>query len=375
MFLWIVDLGAISWGLLTICYFEKEIIRNVNLLFVTSLLLVGIAEAMLRTYPSILGQDFITAISTKYTTAPGGIYYMDPVLKIKFMYPNYRTDMYYAGYHWLHQTDQFGFRNEGTRTTADIVLLGNSFIYGHGVNIDQTVGHFIQELTHYSVMNLARQGDYSYTEAYLLTEYIDQFIPRYVVYFFYENDLSELFSDLTDDEIKQFINTPVTQIKYKSRMEVDAAIRMTAQRYQREIRTGSLSRFLRRNIYILKGVEYVNIVRRAIKKLPLSQHGTHDINDEETLGWDYTKHAIIYMNYIARIHDARFIIVPITPRNDRHQAILHDFARENNIAFLDTKAMNRSDESLWLPGDGHFSEKGALTIAHLVAEKLAVADR
>lgn len=370
-FLWIADFVAISWGLLTIRYFEKEIIRNVNLLLVTFILLIGIVEATLRIHPSILGRPFMNSISTKYTTAPGGIYYLDPVLNINFMYPNFRTDMYYNDYHWVHQTDQFGFRSEGAITRADIVLLGDSFIYGHGVNIDATVGHFIQRFTGCSVMNMARQGDYSYPEAYLLTEYIDRFSPRYVLYFYYENDLSELRSHLSDDEINQFINTPVNQIKNKPRMDMDAAIKMTRERYQREIRKGSLTRYLRRNSYIVRGVDCVFFVQRLGKRFRLSQRGTHDINDEETPEWQYTLHSISYMNYIAKLHDARFIIVPITPDNERHQEILHEFARKNDIAFIETKAINRSDKSLWLPGDGHFSEKGAQTIAHLVADELS----
>ena len=360
----------IAWGVLTIFYSDKDFIKNLNLLFVATFLLIVLAEATLHAFPRILGDGFANGVLTKYHHYAGGIYYRDPVLQMDFMYPNYTTGMYYNGYTWTHQTDGFGFRNAETRKTAAIILLGDSFIYGHGVNIDQTVGHFLEKLTHRSVVNLARQGDDSHIQAFLLTEYIGKFNPRHVLYFFYENDVQDLYAHLTDDEITQFINTPVTQIGYNSRIDVDSAIRMTQEQYEREIRAGSLYRFLRPKIYLLRIVDWIRFIRSEMKMGRRSQDATHNVNDEKSLGWRYTKHAIKYMNYLSKTHGAHFIIVPITPDTERYQAILEKFAREENIGFLDTRAINRTDSSLWLPVDGHFSEKGAQTVARLVAEKL-----
>src|SRR5262245_34868180 len=74
-----------------------------------------------------------------------------------FMIPNLKTQMSYNGYVWTHESDAYGFRNRRTAIPADIVLLG-SYIYGHGVDFEFTVGHFLEQRTGLSVANLARQG-------------------------------------------------------------------------------------------------------------------------------------------------------------------------------------------------------------------------
>jgi len=44
--------------------------------------------------------------------------------------------MYYNRYVWTHEADALGFRNRGPIVPADVLLLGDSFIYGHGVEYE-----------------------------------------------------------------------------------------------------------------------------------------------------------------------------------------------------------------------------------------------
>jgi len=114
-------------------------------LVVGSILLgLALVEGVLRLSPAVLGQEFANGVLSKYTDRPGGIKYWDPVLKMPFMIPSLTTEMYYNGYRWRHRTDALGFRNETLRIPADVVLLGDSLIYGHGVDVDQTVGHHLE---------------------------------------------------------------------------------------------------------------------------------------------------------------------------------------------------------------------------------------
>ncbi|MEQ1654296.1 MAG: hypothetical protein ABL983_01650 [Nitrospira sp.] len=167
-----LDLAAITWGALTIRYRHRTLIANTNLSLITTVLLVLSIEGMLHAFPRLLGDTFANGILTKYSTKPGGIYYFDPVLKMNFMLPSYSAEMTYNGYRWHHQTDLYGFRNHENRTRADILLLGDSNTYGHGLEIEQTVGSFLERLTGRTVYNLGRQGDSSLQMAYLLTEQI-----------------------------------------------------------------------------------------------------------------------------------------------------------------------------------------------------------
>lgn len=368
--IWVVDAASISWGILTILRPYKDIVQNLHLLFLAGISLAAMAEFTLRSFPTVLGHDFANGIFTKYKMYPEGIYYNDPILKMKFMVPNYRTDMYYYGYRWIHETDKLGFRNPETKSQADIMLLGDSFIYGHGVNIDQTVSHFIEEFTGNSVVNLARQGDTCFQEAYKLTTYIDQFQPRYVLYFFFENDLRDLYQYLPDEELNKFIDTPLDEITYRKAMDVETAVKVTEEENYRLRHSGSLYSLLKERIYLLKIVDWVGFIRNQNElEARISDQG-HDINNEESVGWKYTKKTINYMNHIAQTHHAEFIVVPITPTSKRHYLILKNFSRKQSIAFIETETIDKSNESLFLSRDGHFNEKGAKAMARLVAEYL-----
>jgi hypothetical protein len=236
-----LDLAAITWGLCTLRWRSKVTIQKLNLFACMTLLTLAFAEGMLRVFPTILGDEFANGILTKYHSRAGGIYYYDPVVRMLFMEPNRTEKMYYNGYTWVHQTDKFGFRNFRTVSDANVVLLGNSLIYGHGVDISKTVGYFIEQISGHSVANLAREGDSPVEQAYKLTEYMQQFgKPRYVLYFFYENDLNTLWSHgRTDQELLHFINTPLADMKYKPRADINSAIKARDERNYFETHVGS----------------------------------------------------------------------------------------------------------------------------------------
>lgn len=171
----------------------KRLIINVTLSLISTGLVLLALEFTLRVHPALLGTGFANGVLSKYSTREGGIYYKDPNTGIYFMIPNFTTEMYANGYVWRHRTDALGFRNETLHIPADIVLLGDSLIYGHGVNVEHTAGYYLERLTNMPVANLARQGDCAYQEAYILTEYISLFKPRYVFYFFSPNDITDLY--------------------------------------------------------------------------------------------------------------------------------------------------------------------------------------
>ena len=366
-----LDLAAIAWGLCTLRWRSKAVVQNLNLFACMILLTLAFAEGTLRAFPSILGYDFANSILSKYHTRAGGIYYFDPVVRMHFMEPNRTAKMYYNGYNWMHQTDKFGFRNVRTVSDAGVVLLGETFIYGHGVDVDKTVGYFVEKMTNRSVFNLARQGDSALEQAYKLTEYLQQFrSPQYVLYFFYENDVNELRKNRREDELLDFINAPLGEINYKPRADINTIIKKRNEGNYFETRVGSLFSLLKQRVYLLKALEVVDVATQKAEAAT-DVYGNHDINDENSIGWKYTQKAILYMRHISKTHGSRFVIAPITPDNERHYAILENFAQVHKIDFIDTRAaLNRADQSLFLPVDGHFSEEGARTMAQIVAAHL-----
>jgi hypothetical protein len=337
---------------------RAELLVRVGLLLASSLLGLSLVEGVLRLVPAVLGQEFANGVLSKYTDRPGGIYYWDAALQMTFMVPDLRTRMYYNGYRWRHKADGLGFRNEFIRIPADVVLLGDSLIYGHGVDVDQTVGHQLERLTGLRVMNLARQGDSAFQQAYLATEYVGVLRPRYVVYFFFNNDISDLFVHLTDDRMREYLAQDRAIVDYPPRTDVAVALR--ARRATAEPRL--------KRLYVWKAWRFVT-VRRAP---PADrERAARASNDERSLPWRYTRKAILQMKAATERHGAEFVMVPLTWQDPVHYDILARLAAEHGISLLDTRAVLASDRSFFLPGDGHFTGKGARAVAESVASFLA----
>lgn len=330
----------------------KEIVLFIVVIF----LFVIFFECLLRIYPLVLGQNFANAVLGKYHTMEDGIYYYDPYLKMNFMKPSYNTTMYYNGYTWLHTTDKKGFRNDVERETADIILLGDSYIYGHGVNSNQTTSYFIELLTGYTVINLARQGDCSYQELYILNRYGIPYKPKYVFYFFYDNDLIDLY--VHGVNISSFINTSIENIAYIQKEHIkwsnnEDSLVETIIGFPRHVTS---------NLYIISAMKmFIQELRsNKIKK----------IVEDETVAWNFTEKTIIIMNNIARGDNATFIIVPVTPDNPNHTYQLQKIAQKNSILILNTSFINHTNSSLFLKDDWHFSEEGAKALAQVISDYL-----
>ena len=381
-----------------------------SLLVAVGALVVSVlaVELALRARPTLLGQTFANGVLTRYTAREGGIYYRDPNLHMNFMIPGLRTAMYYNGYTWTHEADALGFRNRRVAIPAHVVLLGDSMIYGHGVEIDGTVGHFLEQILGRPVANLARQGDSAYQEAYLLSTHIGVYRPRHVVYFYFENDVGDLAAYLSEADMRAFIETPLEAIRYPPRMEVSQALREREARLARRPWYSGLKR-----AYVMRAVRWLAWMRRnagtqtpataavpgggaapgdpADPTAPATPKGSiaaggpvppqgaatraagaaagTAADESRSLGWQYTRRAIAYMQHVADKHGARMLVVPLAPRTPRHVEILRSIAADLDLPFLDTSALP-ADESLWLPGDGHFSPAGARRMAEMVAERL-----
>lgn len=350
----------------------QRLLVGATLFIVSAVVVVLGLEFTLRAYPTLLGETFASGALSKYTSRAGGIYYGDRNLRMHFMIPNMTTEMYTNGYVWQHQSDALGFRNKTLHIPADVVLLGDSLIYGQGVDFEQTVGYFLEQLADMAVANLGRQGDCAYQEAYLLTEYITVFKPRYVFYFFSPNDITDLYVYLSDNAMKEFIDQPVERIRYPPRIDPARAL---AER-ERRIRNRSFGKRLEESSYLIKMFNWIKYTLR-VKRAPTVEQAqlgerrkaeTPDVShNENSLGWRYTKKAILYMKYVAAKHGAEFVIAPIAARPQFD--ILQRMAREYDVPFVDTWAL-MSNASSFLPRDGHLSPAGARLLAEIASNYL-----
>ena len=218
-------------------------------LAVASVLLVLVAlELTLRQWPTLLGYSFANGALSRYRSGAGGIHYVDRGLRMHFMIPNHRATMFSSGYVWQHETDALGFRNRPLHVPADVILLGDSVVYGHGVNFEDTIGHYLEQRSGLQVANLGHQAYCAFQEAYLLTAYVPVFRPRVVVHVFSPNDIDDLYQFLSDAAMQAFIAEPLDRITYPPRTD---PARLLAAR-ERKIHERSLGKRLEEDLYVMK---------------------------------------------------------------------------------------------------------------------------
>lgn len=353
------DIAAILWGILLIRVRSRWLLKAG--LFVASLALsLALVELLLRVAPEAIGREFANGVKTGYAMTVEGIYYTGQDCDgrpVNLMKPSFRARMYYNGYTWGHQTDRHGFRNTSERTHADAVLVGDSMVYGHGVEIHETLAARLEDATGLIVANLGVQGSSALAESFYLGQNIDRLQPEWVFYCFFENDVFDVYWYLDDDAIEDYLAKPIEVMddcRREDRWQGDQSAATLAGRFQRAIGTPYLTRIL--------------YWRRLVAQQRATERRAEDaLGDGDSLGWRATRAAILRMRHTARARAAEFVMVPITPSRSRADEVLGAFARRHAIPLIDTSAIDERDEALFLPGDGHLSGEGARRLAGLIA--------
>jgi len=307
---------------------RKEILLLITVIFI----FLFLCELSLMVFPGILGPAVKNQFLTKYNTTEKGIYFTEENTGMRLMKPNFETTAYYNDYYWIHKTDSRGFRNNKEYQQADIILLGDSIIYGHGVNYEQTTGYFLEQQTDFKAYNMARQGDSAFEEKYLLKKYGKELNPKYVFYFFFENDITDLTILLTPKEMEYFV------------FEQDLNdFSFTQSKKKQGIKEFLFNKLLEKSkialaLYTIFVMHNQNVV---YPEKP-------DVN---SLEWQYEEKAIKQMKTFSDSINAEFIIVPLT-KDEKQTQKLNEIAQQNQIPIIQTKEL-MFNEQYRLKNDRH----------------------
>ncbi len=170
---------------------QSRALRRSLILFCLALLFMGAIEIGLRLFPNTLNPRMGNVVYSRYGEFPGGIYYREPHSGIRLMKRDHRDTLYFNGYRWEHQTDSFGFRNPVDVKSKDVLLLGGSLVYGHGVSAQDVVSERLRVMG-VDAYNMARQGDGLHSSYVLFRTFLEEFAPKRVVLFAFNNDLADL---------------------------------------------------------------------------------------------------------------------------------------------------------------------------------------
>jgi SGNH hydrolase-like domain, acetyltransferase AlgX len=373
----------------------------------STLIGLTIAEIVLRMGIDYLPVTWSNELGSGYSDYGDGIYRFDPELNMDRMRPHYERKMFFNGYHWHHRTDWMGFRNPTDRRRVDVALIGDSMIYGHGLEEPQTVSSHLERLLNRPVANLAEQGgamDYEYE---ILKHDAVRLHPRYVFIFFLNNDITDVEGRLSDAEMRRFLELPLGdhttryfRLKHIHRHKSNFAISnfyVARSWFLLEHLVGA------RFAQLLASWHQSRAVMTAAGPAPSSaaampkNPAQNDASASEQPAWmtqppfagdprmqlaiQFHLHAILKAKDFADRHGIRlayvFIAVPL-PYDSLYEGIIANYCRANGISFFSLRPAlddaQRAGMQVYLPADGHFSDAGAAITADVLADHFHLRD-
>lgn len=340
----------------------------------TALLLLGALELLLRFDPLLVGERRANYIFSTYDSRPGGIYVREKRSRMHFMWPQFATANYWNGYRWQHATDERGFRNP-LGTPTEVLLLGDSMIYGHGVEEAETVTHSLRSEHGVGAYNMGRQGAALYDEYVLLRTFLPEVSPRAIVLFVFLNDFDDLEVDRSAEEI--------AAIPELDQLD-DAALREWIRQLPSRRPTALRCWFWRR--------PSLRLLLAAAKELPGLLLTTPAFAAEAAADPPFlapllderrrTRLASYYTRILAdlakrcRAREIALRVVYLGAGEDsrRYAAaqesaveLVGEAARASDLRFFDSREIFTGCADCFLPRDGHFSAKGHRLLARFVA--------
>jgi hypothetical protein len=296
------------------------------------------------------------------------------------MWPHADLDNYWNGYRWRHRTDARGFRNPPGAAT-DVLVLGDSLVYGHGVEEEQT---FVAALRRGGIgaYNLARQGDCLYDEYVLARLHVSALRPRAVVLVTFLND----FADLEEYRTTAQIEAPPELAGYDYAAIARSRDELLARRPSRlaaALASAPSVRLLGGLARSLRDAEWMTRAHAAGTPAALAGDPlTAPFLDPIRLARLERYHQLVLADLARRLRaDAvGLVLAPLpagpdpashAPAQERLGALLRRLAELQQLTLVDLAPPLAGCAACFLPGDGHLSPAGHARVARRLAAALA----
>jgi len=332
---------------------------------------LALLELALRVAPGLIGGGLGNALYSVYGDFAGGIYFRDREAHLSFMWPDFATRAYWNGYWWNHRTDAWGFRNPPDLASKSMLLLGDSLIYGHGVDEEDTVAHLLRQEHGRAAYNMGRQGNTLFQEYVLSRLYLPRFRPEQLVVFVFVND----FRDMEVYREPAEIAAPPEL----DRLDYDAL-------YARVQHPKTRFR-LREQLYRLRVWRLGVGIAAALRPHPASDEELREqfgaILDDARFEPIARYYRLVLADLARRCRaqgcELAVVLVDVPDTvlpnaaapQDRLFGLLAAIGGEQGFRVLTTRELYRGCPECFLPHDGHLTREGHRRLAGLVAEQLA----
>ena len=312
--------------------------------------------------PPAIGNDTVHC----YSTRPGGMYFLDGPSHLRFCYPNDSRLALANHFAWQHRTDERGLRNP-PNCESEVLLLGDSFIYGHGVEESQNLAARLRTDHGWKVYNLARQGD-GLTEQFVLFQlYRQELKPKRILLFAFVNDFGDITQVRSPEEMARPPELADTYIQELRTRLTDPSQRVTTGHWFDCLYTVRFVATLlelngRRNQPggPYRAAQWVEALTLKEKFQPISAYYDQLIGQLQASG-------------------AELVIIDVDTASehpewstcqDLFSGFLKSLCQQRKLRYLSLRPLFKGHAENVLPGDGHLSPEGHKALAELLVSSL-----
>jgi hypothetical protein len=343
----------------------KRGLRLIPLLLIP-LAAVLLLEGILQITVGSLPMPARNLLLTGYRESPAGIYAWNPKLEIRIMKPDFQRSLFFNGGRWEHRTNGLGIRDDREFEAADIILLGDSMVYGHMVEVEDTFARRLEEMSGLTVANLGMQGDYPPTQ-YLRMRYLGLFLRPSTVLFFI-ND----WQDEDDFMIYRPSRGDIRRIIQAPPPDYSKGVGNHAKMAYYQVRDPAFTDWLE-DQYTWRTWKFLRKLAGELAARHLWS-GKDDLDEYRILARDHLGRILLAADRSCRANGARLMVIShhnFTRRTDAHsfKDWCGKFCREKGIPFLDLR-YNSPKNAYYIRDDGHYSPEGHTWVAHTLLQYL-----
>lgn len=353
----------------------------VTLLSLMATTTIASVEAVLWIHPHLLRGELADWAYGRYHHYTGGMYQPDQHCGYRLK-PNTTYNAYWAGYWWKHQTNSKGFRGPEIEQ-ADVVFLGDSMIYGHGVDDDQTAAARFEERTGITSANLGQQATSALQALRIFETTGIALKPKVVFFCAHMNDIPEAEIWYPRSELEHFLASPVDSTMFPEaykRLHPTSVLRLDRswrEQVELSLRTRGLLTWISKNglkaaTSLLGPNATVRHTYTTGSPIPLGHQYRVTASDE--LGWRVHVKSLQRLKHRCHEIGAELIIFDI----GMPHAFVSDMralTQELGVRYSDagSKALSLalSGEQIYLKDDGHWTPLGNDKIAEALITEFA----
>lgn len=133
-------------------------------------------------------------------------WFLEPQLAVPLLKPDFAATCFGNGRRWHHEGDRWGFRNPRTWEQVEIALLGDSFVYGQGIEEDDTIARRLRDELGVRVANLGIIATCPVHYLAYFRNFALRLQPKVVVLLLFANDLDDMVAARTEDQLRSFVD-------------------------------------------------------------------------------------------------------------------------------------------------------------------------